>query len=103
MEPCSAGVEPKLPVQSCVPRGNEPNDTMAMKFPLIAISGSLVPCPGDSSKGVFENARLPGDGLASKGSVTRTITHTKAIRFDIWDILLLARANSIPPRGRQDN
>src|SRR5690242_64485 len=99
MEPCSAGVEPKSPVQSCVPSGNEPNDTMAMKFPLTAISGSLLPCPGDNSKGVFENVRIPGDVPASKGRDTRTITQTRAIRLDIWEILLQARANSIPPGG----
>src|SRR5947209_19872645 len=49
--PCRFGVEPKSPVQSCVPKGNnQPNDVIAMKCPLNAISGSL-PCRWRWKKG----------------------------------------------------
>ena len=57
--PCRVGVEPKLPVHSCVPKGkSHPNDVIAIKSPLKAISGSLLPF--GNSRGVLEKLGSPG-------------------------------------------
>src|SRR2546430_3966284 len=49
--PCRFGVEPKSPVQSCVPKGNNQlNDVIAMKCPLNAISGSLLPARSEERR-----------------------------------------------------
>src|SRR5438046_2703431 len=69
--PCRFGVEPKSPVQSCVPKGNnQPNDVIAMKCPLNAISGSLLP----AGNGVLENMRVPAVVPAINGSVIEADT-----------------------------
>src|SRR2546429_659585 len=71
--PCRFGVEPKSPVQSCVPKGNnQPNDVIAMKCPLNAISGSLL--PAGNSNGVLENMRVPAVVPAINGSVIEADT-----------------------------
>src|SRR5215472_8599536 len=56
--PWRFGMELKSPVQSCVPKGNnQPKDVIAIKCPLNAISGSLLPL--GNSNGVFEKVRVP--------------------------------------------
>src|SRR5256884_374278 len=58
MAPCRFGVAPKSPVHSCVPLGsNHDNEVIAMKPPLNAISGSLL--PKDNCKGVMEKLGAP--------------------------------------------
>src|SRR5437016_8584704 len=65
--PCRFGVEPKSPVQSCVPKGNnQPNDVIAMKCPLNAISGSLL--PAGNSNGVRSEERRVGKECRYRGS-----------------------------------
>ncbi|PYT80384.1 MAG: hypothetical protein DMG41_37125, partial [Acidobacteria bacterium] len=59
--------------QSCVPKGNnQPNDVIAMKCPLNAISGSLL--PAGNSNGVLENMRVPAVVPAINGSVIEADT-----------------------------
>src|SRR5262249_61645865 len=69
--PCRFSVEPKLPVQSCVPLGaNHDNEVIAIKPALNAISGSLL--PKGNSKGVFENVSVPAVVPAIWGNAVET-------------------------------
>ena len=70
-------MEPKSPVQSCVPKGNnQPNDVIVTNCPLNAISGSLLPFA--NSNGVFENVRVPAVVPAIRGSAVETDTTAAA-------------------------